>query len=114
SGYAVGQEPTGRYFAPAAGADCQTGVLGYPLVPGDCSPDFMFHGKWFGEFDFTFQKRFALGSKATFDFRFEVFNAFMAKNFNQQIGVSSSTNIFRITGTGSNARVGQMIWRINF
>jgi len=114
SGYFPGLEPQGRYFAPAAGADCQGGALGYPSIPGDCAPDYIFHGKWYAEFDFTFQKRFPLGSKATFDFRFEVFNAFMAKNFNQTLNPGSGSNIFRITGTGSGARIGQMIWRINF
>lgn len=114
SGYVAGQEPTGRYFAPACDlTTINNGTLGFPLLPGDCNADQTFHGKWFGEFDFTFNKRWPI-SKAWFDFRFEVFNAFMAKNFNQTIGVGSGANTFRITSTGSAARIGQMVFRISF
>ena len=42
------------------------------------------------------------------------FNAFMAKNFSQSFTPGTSSNTFRITGTGSAARKGQFVWRITF
>jgi hypothetical protein len=112
SGYADDDAPTGRYFAPACGPD----RFGYDAQ--DCAPDLFFYGKWFGEFDFKFTKRFPLGfKKAVFDFDVEVFNALNAINFNQTLSPalqSSNANVFRITGQASAARTGQLVWRVSW
>jgi hypothetical protein len=74
--YTPGQEPTGRYFAPAGGPACNF------LYQGDCNTEELwFKGRWFGEFDFRLSKMVPLPSKARFEVSAEVFNALMAKNF---------------------------------
>ena len=112
TGYANNDLPTGRYFAPAGGPNCMA------LNALDCAPDMFFYGKWFGEFDFKFTKRFPLGfKKAVFDFDVEVFNALKGTNFSQSLSPSlqsANANVFRITGQGSAARTGQLVWRVSW
>ena len=112
SGFANDDVPSGRYFAPACGPE----AFGYNAH--DCAPDLFFYGKWFGEFDFKFTKRFPLGFKnAVFDFDVEVFNALNAINFNQSLSPSlqsANANVFRITSQASSARTGQLVWRVSW
>jgi hypothetical protein len=105
--YPEGEEPTGRYFAPAGGPECLA------LNAGDCAPDLFFNSNWFAEFDFKFVKRFPIGQRVTFDLNVEVQNAFNATNFDQELNPSSN-NLFRITGQRSGAREGQLVFRVNF
>ena len=107
--YAPGQEPTGRYFAPASSLACPV------LYPGDCGiKELWFHGRWFGEFDFRIAKRFNLPGKARLEFGAEVFNGLMAKNFETATFPSSSPDVFRITDTQSGPRTAQLSWRISW
>ena len=71
-------------------------------------------GKWYGEFDFKFNKKFPLKGKATAEFSAEVFNALYADNFNQNLNPGTGSNIFRITSGGSGARTGQLVWRVSW
>jgi hypothetical protein len=105
--YAAGEEPTGRYFAPAGGPDCLA------LNAGDCAPDLFFRSNWWAEFDFKFVKRFPIGRRVTFDLNVEVQNAFNATNFSQVLNPTSN-NLFRITGQRTGAREGQLVFRVNF
>jgi hypothetical protein len=108
TGYPEGEEPTGRYFAPASGPDCMG------LYPGDCAPDMYFYGAWFAEFDFRLAKRFPLGVKANFEVNIEVQNALGATNFTQSLSPGSGGNVFRIQNQRSGARSGQFVVRFSF
>src|SRR4029450_10208401 len=104
----VGQEPTGKYFAPAVGPDC------FGLVPGSCAADLFMQGAWYSEWDVKLVKRFPFGRKASVDFNVEVFNVFNTSNFTRNLNPSASANNFRITAQQSGARIGQLVWRVNF
>jgi hypothetical protein len=106
--YPVGEAPEGRYFAPARGPNC------YGLTPNDCAPDLFFDTPLFSEWDFKFVKRFPFGRKASVDFNVEIFNAFNNINFTRNFTPSNSANVFRITAQQSGARIGQLVWRVNF
>jgi hypothetical protein len=104
-----GTEPTGRYFAPAGGPNCNW------IYPGDCgTTELWFRGRWFGEFDFRFAKQFNLPGRARFELSAEVFNALMAKNFPSGVSPGTGANTFRITSTQSNARTAQVVWRVTW
>ena len=108
TGYPAGQDPTGRYFAPASSLTCIANK------PGDCSaPDLYFTSPTFGEFDFKFVKRFNLPGRAVFEFDVEVFNAFRGTNFSPNLS-PTATDPFRITGQGSGARAGQLVTRVTW
>ena len=104
--YQPGSEPTGRFFAPATCA-------ALPIKSGDCVADLYFTGRWFAEFDFRIVKKFPIGRRATFEFAGELFNALGAVNFNQAMNPTSG-DPFRITGAGSGARQGQLVWRVSW
>jgi hypothetical protein len=106
--YPTGEEPTGRYFAPAVGPDC------FGLAPNDCAPDLFFDTPWYSEWDFKFTKRFPFGRKGSVDFNVEVFNAFNNSNFTRNYTPGSGANTFRIQNQQSGARIGQLVWRVNF
>jgi hypothetical protein len=115
--FSPGEEPTGRFFAPAsrpAGFDGPNDPGCTAVFAEDCAPDLFFYGRWFGEFDFRISKKFPMGSKATFQMDVDVFNAFNAINFNQSFNPGDSSTIFRNNGQGSNARTGQLSWRITW
>jgi hypothetical protein len=115
--FAPGQEPTGRFFAPAsrpAGFDGPNDPGCTAVFAQDCAPDLFFYGRWFGEFDFRISKKFPIGRKATFQMDVDVFNALNAINFNQSFNPGDSSTIFRNNGQGSNARTGQLSWRITW
>ena len=115
TGYPTGGEPTGRYFGPGNGPGC------FGLTPEDCAPDLFFDGPWFSEWDFKFVKRFPFGRKASVDFNVEIFNAFNTINMTRVMNPgqpananNQGANIFRITAQQSGARIGQLVWRVNF
>jgi hypothetical protein len=106
--YPEDEEPTGRYFAPAGGPNCMA------LFALDCAPDLFFMGPLWAEFDFKMVKRFPIGQRRSFQVDMELFNALGATNFNHNLNPGSGANIFRITGAGSGARIGQIAVRFNF
>jgi hypothetical protein len=107
--YVPGTEPSGRYFAPAGGPNCNW------IYPGDCgTTELWFQGRWFGEFDFRFAKQFNLPGRARFELSAEIFNALMAKNFPSSVSPGTSSNTFRITSTQSTARTAQVVWRVTW
>jgi hypothetical protein len=108
TGYAGGELPEGRYFQRASSESCMA------LFFEDCAPDMFFYGKWFSEFDFKFVKMFPLRGRATFEMNVELYNAFTAKNFSQNLNPGTSADIFRITSQQSNARRGQLVFRMKF
>jgi hypothetical protein len=108
SGYAGGDLPTGRYFERASSEGCLA------LFFEDCAPDMFFYGRWFSNFDFKFVKRFPVKGRSYFDLNVEVYNAFKAYNFNDVLNPGTDANIFRITGTQSGARRGQLVFRFSF
>jgi hypothetical protein len=108
SGYANGEVPEGRYFQRASSLQCQA------LFFEDCAEDMFFYGKWFSNFDFKFVKRFPVTSRVNFEMNVEVYNAFTAKNFSQNLNPGTGADIFRITSTQSGARRGQVVFRLNF
>jgi hypothetical protein len=114
NGYVPGTEPSGRYFQPADGPFCTLNPGAMALRAGDCTPDLFFNGKWFAEFDFKLAKKFQIGRRATAEFAAEIFNAFRAVNFNQNLNPGTGANTFRITSGGSGARTGQLSWRVSF
>jgi hypothetical protein len=108
TGYAGGEVPTGAYFQRVSSLDC------LPLFFEDCAKDLFFYQKWFTEFDFKFVKRFPMGRRTYFDLNVELFNAFTANNFGQNLNPGAGADIFRITGAQSNARRGQVVFRVSF
>jgi hypothetical protein len=107
--YAPGTEPSGKYFAPAGGLNCQW------YQSGDCgTQDLWFLGRWFGEMDFALAKQFQLPGRARFEMRAEVFNATKALNFPNTINPSAAATAFRITSTQSAARTAQLVWRVSW
>jgi hypothetical protein len=107
--YPPGQEPTGRYFAPASSLACPV------LYPGDCGTrELWFSGRWFGEVDFRLAKQFQLPGRTRVEFGFEVFNALAARNFPTALNPGSSPDAFRITETQSGPRTAQLSWRVTW
>ena len=105
--YEPGEEPTGRYFAPAGGPNCNW------LQPGDCGvPELRFLGRWFGEFDFRINKMVPAGP-ARIEIAAELFNALRAKNFPVALNPGGG-DIFRITTTQSGARTAQLVFRVSW
>jgi len=104
-----GQEPTGRYFAPASSLECPV------LYPGDCGvPELWFHSRPFGEFDFRVTKGMRLAGEARVEFGADIFNAFLARNFPTVLDPSSSPDAFRITSTRSGPRRVQIFTRVTW
>jgi len=109
--------PTGRYFAPAshpAGFYGASDPGCMALYPQDCAPDMFFYGRWFSELDFKLVKKFNMPGRAVFEFNVEVFNALNSTNFQTVANPTSSANSFRINNQDSNARSGQLVWRVTW
>ena len=76
SGYGALGPPTGRYLAPANGADC------IQETRGDCAPhDVYVEGPIFTRFDLNAKKRFDLRGRRNIEFGVDIFNLFNAINF---------------------------------
>ena len=117
TGYPAGEEPTGRYIAPAGRPGC---II---LYTGDCGQEEIWvNGPSFVRFDMTLKKRFPFGRKASFDLQVDFLNAFNNINFTQVFNPGSGSGIFQITqaytdinGTfDPGGRLGQVVWRLNF
>lgn len=124
SGYGSLGAPSGRYFAPAGGADCIEVASGF----GDCGVGSLaLTGPLFKEFDLAISKKIALFGGANLELRVEALNVFNNVNFEPENG-SDTPAATNITNFGTNltaydttsfigindARVVQLIGRINF
>jgi Carboxypeptidase regulatory-like domain len=95
NGYSDRGVPTGRYIAPANGANC------IQVVNGDCAPQNVFvTGPKFVRFDLSLKKQIRINERYNFELRGEVLNAFNNINF-----FNPSTTA---TTTFSNARFMQV------
>ena len=118
TGYPAGEEPRGRYIAPASTPDC------IALFTSDCgTPEQIWvRGPWFVRFDLSFKKRFPFGRRANFELQFDILNAFDNVNFNPNFNPGSGDTIFQVTSgyTDINntydpgGRLGQIVWRVNW
>jgi hypothetical protein len=76
TGYSTRGAPTGRYIAPANGANC------IQVVRGDCGfTDLFVRGPIFTRFDLSAVKTFRISERMNFEFRAEFLNAFNNINY---------------------------------
>lgn len=118
TGYPEGEEPTGRYLAPASVPGCIF------LFNKDCgtAEQVWVRGPWFSRWDMRLKKRFPFGNGASFELDFEVLNVFDNVNFNPNYNPGSGSTIFQVTSgyTDINTtfdpggRLGQIVWRVNW
>jgi len=118
TGYPAGEEPTGRYLAPASTPGCIS------LFVSDCgtAEQLWVRGPWFTRFDLSFKKRFPLGGKRTFDLQFDLLNAFDNINFTPVFAPGGGNTIFQVTDGyrdinttfDPGGRLGQLVFRVNF
>lgn len=125
TGYGSLGAPSGRYFAPASGANC---IEGYA---GQCGTNHLFvYGPAFARFDMSAVKKFKITERVNFEFRAEFLNAFNNINFllgsasndvTSLGGFASATfgqfaNAYQDTSTTNDpgGRIIQFVGRINF
>jgi hypothetical protein len=118
TGYPAGEEPRGRYIAPASVPGC------IALFFEDCdTPEQIWvRGPWFVRFDLSFKKRFPFGRRASFDLQFDLLNAFDNVNFNTNFNPGGGNTIFQTTSAYTDinttfdpgGRLGQIVWRLNW
>jgi hypothetical protein len=120
TGYSVaGGVPTGRYLKPASSADCVA------IYRFDCNtPDINLNGPLFSRWDIRLKKQFPIVGRVNFEIMAEVLNVFDTINFNHSVNWTSSNvqDMFRVTSAFTDvnttfdpgARVGQLIWRVNW
>ncbi len=93
SGYSSQGVPTGRYIAPASGANC------VEAFTGECgTSNLVLYGPSFTRFDLSAVKRFRFSERVNFELRAEFLNAF--NNINFLIG-SAAADVTNIGGFGS-------------
>src|SRR5262249_25627492 len=116
SGYA-GNQPTGRYFAPANGPDCIEVAPGY----GDCgSRSTVLNGPTFQQHDIRISKRTTLVGHANFEFAAQLLNAFNHPNFLAVSGTNSNNPAtianYQLTALQGQegSRVIQLEFRVNW
>ena len=119
TGYGAGGAPTGRYLAPANGADCielgQTNTItGY----GDCGMNnVVVTGPRLVRFDLSAVKRLRIVGNLSYEFRAEFLNAFNHPWFTPVSGANQNTyvapNSFRVTAANS-GRVIQIVNRVSW
>jgi hypothetical protein len=115
NGYS-GEEPTGRYFAPANGPDCIEISTGLAECPGVVR-NLTVTGPTFQQFDLRVAKRTQIVGRVNVEFSAEALNVFNKANFVPDSTFSGSTlSGYRVTGlTGTNtSRVIQLVSRINW
>ncbi len=112
SGYGTLGAPTGRYFAPANGADCIETISG---AYGECGVrSLILTGPVFKTVDLNFRKLVTLSGRKTLEFRMDMLNVFDIVNFTPVTGVSSTTDAgYQITGANS-ARTIQIVSRFSW
>jgi hypothetical protein len=112
SGYA-GAAPSGRYFAPANGADCIEVVASY----GECGTgSLVVAGPIHQEYDLSMSKRVEIVGRTNAEFRIEALNVFNHANFAPVGGLGNTLSSYEVTGLlGTNqARVVQVVVRFNW
>jgi hypothetical protein len=116
TGYS-GASPTGRYFAPANGADCIEIDAGadYGECPGT-TRSLVLTGPLFQQTDVRVSKRTAIIGRVNIELAAELLNAFNHPNFVPVSGIGSNLANYEVTGlTGTNtSRVAQLVSRINW
>jgi Carboxypeptidase regulatory-like domain/TonB dependent receptor/TonB-dependent Receptor Plug Domain len=115
TGYGALGAPSGKYFAPAMGANClETISANY----GDCGTrELSVRGPAFKEVDISIMKLLPIVKRVTAEFRIEMLNAFNSVNYVPVTGVGNTTAAgFEVGGlTGTNtARVVQLVSRISW
>lgn len=115
TGYGSLGAPSGKYFAPAMGANClETISANY----GDCGTrELSVRGPAFKEVDISIMKVLPIVKRIQAEFRIEMLNAFNTVNYVPVTGVGSTTGAgFEVNGlTGTNtARVVQLVSRISW
>jgi hypothetical protein len=96
TGYGSLGAPTGRYIAPANGADC------IQVVAGDCAPrHHIVHGPWFGRYDMALAKRIGFAGSMFATVTVEALNVFDNINFTaaNNAGIYPAINSGVFTGT---------------
>jgi hypothetical protein len=109
SGYS-GALPSGRYFAPARGADCDS------IFAEDCAPrhHFVRGAKW-DKLDVSLVKMFRFTEQKNFEIRGEFLNAFNEPNFDYTNSCTgTSLNMCQVSGTQGGPRTMQLVLRLNF
>jgi hypothetical protein len=109
TGYS-GAAPTGRYFAPARGANCIS------VFAEDCAPrNHYVRGPKWDRVDMSLMKRFRFTEQKNFELRAEFINAFNEVNFSYTTScTSSSLNTCQVSGTQGGPRTVQITMRLNF
>jgi hypothetical protein len=114
TGYGALGAPSGRYFAPANGADC---IETIDSAYGDCGTrTLILRGPMFREVDISLMKSVPVVGRTRAEFRIEMLNAFNFTNFIPVTGVGSNPASYEVTGvTGTNgARVVQLVTRFSW
>jgi hypothetical protein len=112
SGYA-GAAPSGRYFAPANGADCIEVTGSY----GQCGTgSLVVTGPVHQEYDLSMSKRVEIIGRTNAEFRIEALNVFNHANFAPVGGIGSTRSSYEVTGlNGTNdSRIVQLVVRFNW
>jgi hypothetical protein len=115
SGYANGNVPSGRYFAPANGPDCIEVDNGAQY--GDCGTrTLVVTGPLLQQHDISVAKRVKVVGRTNFEFRLEVLNALNQANFVPVAGIGPTIGNYEVTGlTSTNtSRVIQLVSRFNW
>jgi hypothetical protein len=109
TGYS-GEAPTGRYFAPARGADCIS------IFTEDCAPrNHYVRGAIWNNVDMSLVKQFRFTENKNFELRAEFLNAFNEVNFNYVTSCTGSgLNICQVGGVQGASRRIQLVMRLNF
>jgi hypothetical protein len=115
TGYGALGAPSGKYFAPAMGANCLETIS--PAY-GDCGTrELSVRGPAFKEVDISIMKLLPIVKRVTAEFRIEMLNAFNTVNYVPVTGVGSTTaagfEVGALTGTNT-ARVVQLVSRITW
>lgn len=98
TGYGSLGPPSGRYFAPANGADC------IQVIPGDCAPrEHFVTGPSFVRVDLAASKRIRVGAGVNVEFRADFLNAFNNIGFLGVASASSSLTMGQVTSAYTDA-----------
>jgi hypothetical protein len=109
NGYS-GAVPTGRFFAPARWAGCDS------ILSLDCAPrhQYVRAAPW-DELEASLVKIFRFTEQKNLEFRAELLNAFNETNFSYTTSCTgTNVNMCQVTGTLGNPRVIQVVLRLNF
>jgi len=112
SGYGTLGAPSGRYFAPASGADCVEIVAG---AYGQCGVrSLILTGPFFKTMDLNLRKMVTLTGRRTLEFRMDMLNVFDVVNFTPVTGVSNTTDASYQITAASSGRTIQLVSRFSW